>query len=199
MTKKERWELHVENWSECTLCSLKETRTNVIVGHGKLPCDVLVLGLTPSVDDDASDGPFYGRDGNWLRGRLEEVFPSPTYRVFMSNLLGCRVSDLRATAKKTLKKYLKCCKPRVDELIAVANPKVILCLGSNLKPWMERDKTEYTIPRKTAVVFASALMSITRSQPPHQDYLEAEFDLQLREIANLLEISRHAKDHEETG
>jgi len=41
------WSVHKSNWQNCTNCYLSETRSKVILGKGKLPCDVLFVGEAP--------------------------------------------------------------------------------------------------------------------------------------------------------
>lgn len=190
MTRSEKWTLHLATWEDCTLCSLKETRSNVLIGEGAtLPCDLLVLGLAPTISDNTVESVFSGREGIWFREQIATTIPEQ-YKVYMGNLLGCHLSSPKSVPKKTLTKYLKCCQPRVVELLDIANPKVILCLGKELREWME----QLRVSRSVEVVYTTSLQSILRSVPPHSEYLEAEFNLQLREIVTLLE-NNHAKDH----
>ena len=195
MTRKERWSLHLATWSECELCDLSKTRNSVVLGEGKLPCDILVLGTAPGLEDDIVGEPFYGREGNWLRNRLTNEIPGQ-YKIYFDHLLACRWFEADSGKKKRdIDKHIECCKPRVVNLIEIAQPRVILCLGTVVSGWFKKKTTGcISVPKKILVVHAAHLYQITRAKPPQQAYLEATFDLQLRQIVGVLEDS-DAKDH----
>lgn len=52
------YQLHVNRWKDCELCSLCEGRKRVVLSRGTVPADVLFIGEAPWVSEDTIGKPF---------------------------------------------------------------------------------------------------------------------------------------------
>ena len=57
----------------CQKCPLSEKRTHVVVGHGSVPCHLMIIGEGPGEQEDLQGKPFVGRSGQLLTKILEAV------------------------------------------------------------------------------------------------------------------------------
>lgn len=74
----------------CTKCQLAETRTNVVVGNGPVPCNVMVIGEGPGEAEDLSGLPFVGKAGKVLTKLFESVAINRDTDVYIANTVKCR-------------------------------------------------------------------------------------------------------------
>lgn len=109
----------------CTLCpELVKNRTNVVIGDGPIPCNLVFLGEAPGETEDRTGTPFCGTSGTHLRttARLEGLAPD-TYNIL--NVLKCRPPDNR----NPLAEEIANCRPFLLKQLKIINPKVILAVG----------------------------------------------------------------------
>ena len=59
------------NISDCTLCPLAESRTNIVWSRGSQNAKLMILGEAPGEQEDIQGLPFVGRSGSLLN---EELF-----------------------------------------------------------------------------------------------------------------------------
>ena len=61
--------MNLSNWrerqSQCTLCSLHKTRTQVVFGDGCEQARIMFVGEAPGRDEDIKGIPFIGRSGKF--------------------------------------------------------------------------------------------------------------------------------------
>lgn len=69
------FQLHVREWENCTRCPLCETRRNIVLSRGKVPCDVLFIGEGPGESEDVLGAPFVGPAGHLLDHIIERSVP----------------------------------------------------------------------------------------------------------------------------
>ena len=74
----------MKNFDSCMKCKLHKCRRKVVVGRGKLPCDVLFIGEAPGVTEDMLGSAFIGESSMFLDGML---FRSgiDKYRLYFTN------------------------------------------------------------------------------------------------------------------
>ncbi|WP_232726430.1 uracil-DNA glycosylase [Mariprofundus ferrinatatus] len=110
--------------STCRLCSLADTRTNVVFGVGNPQADIVFIGEAPGRDEDIKGEPFVGRAGQLL-DRMLTAIGMDREQVYIMNTIKCRPPNNRD--------------PRVDEVQAcnlwfeqqleLLQPKLICLLG----------------------------------------------------------------------
>ncbi|RAP34258.1 uracil-DNA glycosylase, partial [Candidatus Marinamargulisbacteria bacterium SCGC AG-439-L15] len=74
----------------CQKCGLSETRTQVVVGTGSVPCPLMIIGEGPGEQEDLQGKPFIGRAGQLLTKMLEAVGINRETDAFITNIVKCR-------------------------------------------------------------------------------------------------------------
>lgn len=153
-----RWSNHVAKWSTCTLCPLHETRHNVVLARGNLPCDVLFCGEAPGPGEDMLGKPFVGPAGKLLDRMIREVHKSmpqtEKLRLAFTNLVACIPIDIEEGGKfaEPPKESIEECAPRLLELVEIAKPRLIVRTGVLAKKWVNKYTREATDELGTAFV-----------------------------------------------
>ena len=145
-----RWERHVAAWQDCTRCPLWQTRTKVVLCRGSIPADIAFVGEAPGDSEDLVGNPFVGPAGRLLNGMIRDALaklgheqelptreqpdplPNSPWRMLFSNLVGCmpekRTDDHRPKKESILK-----CRPRLLDLIDMAQPRLIIAVGTTAR------------------------------------------------------------------
>ena len=146
-----RYAQHARNWNGCKRCPLWETRRNVVLARGKIPADVLLIGEAPGPSEDVLAQPFIGPAGKLLDRAIAEanrmvaidelgndIVTTVTDRIAFSNLIACIPLDEEAGRKFTEppESSIVACAPRLRELVAIAAPRAIVCVGGHAKEWV---------------------------------------------------------------
>jgi DNA polymerase len=110
----------------CTLCPLHETRTNVVVGSGPVPCNIMIIGEGPGEQEDLQGLPFVGKSGQLLTKILESVGIDRNSQVFIGNTVKCRPPKNRTPFPSEI----EACKPYLIRQIQLVKPRILLLLGT---------------------------------------------------------------------
>ncbi|MBT4935907.1 uracil-DNA glycosylase [Candidatus Woesearchaeota archaeon] len=115
-----------QEYSTCTQCEkLCESRTQVVFGSGNANADILFIGEAPGANEDKHGIPFCGMSGKILNELLESINLSRD-DIFITNTILCRPPKNRNPAKDEVEN----CRVRLDKLIDVMKPKVIVTIGN---------------------------------------------------------------------
>jgi DNA polymerase len=128
----------VEQWQGCTRCFLKEVRHRTVLVRGDVPCDVLMIGEAPGKSEDDLGAPFVGPAGQLLDQILKRSVPDGV-RVALTNLVAC--IPLTDDGKKLTEppvEAVEACTPRLLEIIDLANPAVVVCVGTEARDWLDQ-------------------------------------------------------------
>jgi DNA polymerase len=109
----------------CTLCRLKDSRTNVVFGEGSEQSLVMFIGEGPGEVEDQTGRPFVGPAGQ----KLTEILESAGLKredVFIGNMVKCRPPGNRVPQKDEI----ETCWPYLQAQIRHIKPKVIVALGN---------------------------------------------------------------------
>jgi DNA polymerase len=117
--------LLMEMVRECGLCSLSESRTNVVFGHGDPNARVLVVGEAPGYEEDIRGEPFVGRAGELLTRMLSSI-GLHRYETYITNVIKCRPPGNRNPAKEEIDH----CVHYLSLQISILHPYIILALGN---------------------------------------------------------------------
>lgn len=112
--------------SACDRCGLAATRTNVVVGTGPVPCNLMIIGEGPGEQEDLHAKPFIGRAGQLLTKILESVGINREKDVFITNIVKCRPPGNRDPKLEEIES----CKDYLIRQIQLIQPKVLILLGS---------------------------------------------------------------------
>jgi DNA polymerase len=110
----------------CQRCGLAATRTNVVVGSGPVPCDLMIIGEGPGEQEDLKGLPFIGKAGQLLTKILEAANIDRETSVYIANTVKCRPPQNRTP----LPTEIEACKPYLLRQIQLVKPKILLLLGS---------------------------------------------------------------------
>jgi len=130
------WQQHVQDWSGCQRCELSRTRHRVVLGKGQVPCDVLLIGEAPGHSEDAIGEPFVGPSGQLLDVIVKQSVPAGI-RLAYTNLIAC--IPLGEDGIKTHDppvEAIEACKLRLTGFIHLANPRLIVCVGTVARDWL---------------------------------------------------------------
>ena len=115
-----------QEYSSCCKCSeLCKSRSQVVFGSGDEKSKLLFIGESPGANEDKQGIPFCGSSGQILNELLNSVGLTRE-DIFITNTILCRPQDNRNPAKEEVEN----CRDRLDKLIAVLQPKVIVTIGN---------------------------------------------------------------------
>ncbi|MFH1429879.1 MAG: uracil-DNA glycosylase [Candidatus Margulisiibacteriota bacterium] len=116
----------VEQCKNCAKCELAKTRTNVVVGVGPVPCDLMLVGEAPGEQEDLQGEPFVGKAGKLLDQILASVGFDRKENIYIANTIKCRPPGNRNPNPDEM----NACHPWLEEQIKLVKPKIILFCGS---------------------------------------------------------------------
>ncbi len=115
-----------QQYSTCQKCStLCTTRTQVVFGSGNPNADILLIGEAPGANEDKNGIPFCGMSGQILDQLLQHIQLSRE-DIFITNTILCRPPNNRNPKKEEVEN----CRERLDQLIEIMQPKVIVTIGN---------------------------------------------------------------------
>lgn len=140
---------HVKQWSSCRRCPLWQTRNKVVLCRGRLPCDVLFVGEAPGKSEDVLGQPFVGPAGQLIDRIVERaLLPWQTpgtvglkynsVTVAFSNLIACiPIGDDGSKTEEPDDRSVSACAPRLTELVEMAQPKLLVAVGSVARDYLQ--------------------------------------------------------------
>ena len=115
-----------KEYSNCQLCpELCQNRTQVVFGEGNPNANVLLIGEGPGANEDEQGIPFCGMSGKIL-DELLAACNMQRSDIFITNTLLCRPPGNRNPKKEEVEN----CRSRLDRLIEIMQPKVIVTIGN---------------------------------------------------------------------
>ncbi|MEK6900789.1 MAG: uracil-DNA glycosylase [Nanoarchaeota archaeon] len=115
-----------EEYKSCTRCSeLLKSRIQVVFGEGNPNAEVLLIGEAPGLNEAKNGIPFCGASGKVLQELLASIGLTRD-DVFITNTILCRPENNRNPAKEEVEN----CRNRLDTLIQIMKPKVIVTIGN---------------------------------------------------------------------
>lgn len=133
------WLDHVNKWKDCKRCPLHDQRDRIVLARGQLPCTVLFVGEAPGASEDALGAPFVGPAGQLLDQIIERALPAGTTYA-LTNLVACYPREAKlAGVNEPEADEILACRERFDELINIARPRLIVCLGVLAENYVAHD------------------------------------------------------------
>jgi uracil-DNA glycosylase len=115
-----------EQYLQCSKCpQLCKNRTQVVFGAGSPDAQVLFIGEAPGANEDKHGQPFCGMSGKILDELLESI-DLKRETIFITNTVLCRPPKNRNPTKEEIEN----CHERLDKLIKIMKPKVIVTIGN---------------------------------------------------------------------
>lgn len=109
----------------CTLCTLAETRTQVVFGTGNPHADLMFVGEAPGFHEDQQGEPFVGAAGNLLTRMIEGIGLRRS-DVYIANVLKCRPPGNRDPEPVEIAS----CRPFLEGQLEAIDPVVVVALGN---------------------------------------------------------------------
>ena len=115
-----------QQYQNCQRCpSLCSSRTQVVFGSGNPQAQILFIGEAPGAEEDKQGIPFCGASGKVLTELLHSISLSRE-DIFITNTTLCRPENNRSPAKEEVQN----CRDRLDQLIHIMKPKIIVTIGN---------------------------------------------------------------------
>lgn len=118
------WEALENAVSQCTLCSLHQTRTQTVFGVGNRHAELMIIGEAPGYHEDQQGEPFVGRAGQLLTSMIKSIGFTRS-DVYIANILKCRPPNNRDPQPDEV----QTCTPYLDQQISLVQPRLLLAVG----------------------------------------------------------------------
>lgn len=158
------FQAHKARWMGCKRCPLHKGRDKVVIYRGDIPCRILFVGEAPGTSEDSLGVPFKGVAGHILDSIIEDalsISERPRPRMGFANMVACIPLD--DDGAKTHKPRHECiieCAPRLRELIGIAKPEWIVCVGDVAEAYLMGEKhqiTDFPRSRMTHITHPAAI------------------------------------------
>ena len=134
------WQAHLNRWDNCQRCELATQRSKMCHARGSLPCDVLFIGEAPGESEDALGLPFKGPAGHLLDHIIRQGLPDGVSYA-LTNLVACFPAEAKKEKiNEPPVEAIRACIPRLAEIVAMARPKLIVCVGQLAAKWVRREE-----------------------------------------------------------
>lgn len=120
-------------------CPLKSTAMNMVFAKGNPKADIMLLGETPSADEDRQGVPFVGPNGELL-DRMLAAIGLNLDNTYISNIIFWRPPGNRTPTEAEI----AACLPFTEQHIALVKPKIIIPLGGVAAKTLLRSKEGIT-------------------------------------------------------
>ena len=142
----------------CSLCTLSNSRKNVVFGEGDINADVMFVGEGPGAVEDETGRPFVGKSGQLLTKIIETTLDLKREDVYIANIVKCRPPLNRTPSKDES----QTCLPFLLKQIELIKPKIIITLGSTSYQYLSGDyDSAISKIRGELIQFSNALLMPT--------------------------------------
>lgn len=120
------WSVLQQTVTQCTACSLHQTRTQTVFGTGNPDADLMLIGEAPGFHEDQQGETLCSRAGQLLTAMIKAMQMERS-EVYIANILKCRPPNNR----DPLPEEVQTCTPFLDQQIALVKPKVLLAVAES--------------------------------------------------------------------
>jgi uracil-DNA glycosylase family 4 len=163
---------------DCHLCSLGETRTNLVLGMGNEHAEIMFVGEAPGFHEDKQGIPFVGPAGQFLDQLLGSI-GLEREQVYIANTLKCRPPQNRDPQPEEL----ATCTPFLFKQIELIKPRIICTLGNHATKTLLQTSTGITklhgkLMRKEGLVYVPLFHpAAALHKPPLKSTLIDDFQM----------------------
>jgi uracil-DNA glycosylase family 4 len=127
------YQKYKEQWKDGCGHDLCDRSCHVVHLRGNVPCDIAFIGEAPGRSENVLGSPFVGPAGHLLDHIIKHstsIIKSPIRTAFM-NMVGClpRSDEDNTKLSEPSEDQVESCKPRLEHLLKVAKPKLIVAVG----------------------------------------------------------------------
>ena len=166
---------HVAQWIDCQRCQLCEDRDRVVLARGQIPCDALFVGEAPGESENVLGRPFCGPAGYLLDDIIERslegnrAVPRFPLRVSFTNLVACIPREDGGKATEPDDESIEACRPRLEQFIALAQPRLIVSVGSLARDWLAQGyrysiRLPQPLPAQIEIIHPAAILRANSAQ-----------------------------------
>lgn len=139
------FQAHCRKWQHGCGALECDKALNIVLCKGKVPCDIAFVGMAPGPSEDSRGSPFVGPAGQLLDDIVRPSVPEG-YRLLYANLVACRPYDVyeRKKVMEPSVDQIERCLPRLEELITLAQPRLIVCVGAQARDWLDPTAFRFT-------------------------------------------------------
>lgn len=184
-----------DGWADCRACPLADHRYQLVHLRGEVPATVAFLGEGPGPSENLMGFPFVGPAGDLMDEMILAALEASSLRDKAGDLLRPRMAFLNLVAclphqdgggvRPPKKSEAKACSPRVEELLDLLEPEVIIRVGRTpgqfLPQW--KDARLVTVPHPAGI------LRILEDNPTKAALDQKRFHLTLLNALNSLEDS----------
>jgi uracil-DNA glycosylase family 4 len=134
------YQKHCARWRDGCGSEHCPKATRKVFARGRLPCDVLFVGEAPAESEDTCGSPFVGKAGHLLDQIIAAALgPDPSVSWAFTNVVACipRGDDGKKFREPDVDQ-MESCQPRLTELVALADPRLVVCVGKVAREWLQR-------------------------------------------------------------
>jgi len=143
---------------QCALCTLSNSRKQVVFAEGNLNADIMFVGEAPGSVEDEMGRPFVGKSGELLTKIIETTLDMKREDVYITNIVKCRPPLNREPSKDEAQK----CLPFLMKQIELVKPKIIITLGATSYRYLSGDHTSAISKIRGEIIqFSHALLMPT--------------------------------------
>lgn len=143
MTPYQQFKLH---WEDCRKCDLCKTRTKIVLARGQLPCDALCVAESPGKSEDVLGVPLIGPAGKLfdsIVAQAKRMADAQDLRIGYTNMICCiPIDEDGEKTKEPDDKHVQACARRLREFVLLADPKLIVCVGTVSTDYLVHRKNE---------------------------------------------------------
>jgi uracil-DNA glycosylase family 4 len=121
---KNHWSLLGTAVQQCNQCPLHEARKQSILGRGNLSAELMIILLSPSMDDDA-DGQLCSGEAHALLRKMLSAIDIAIEDVYLTSLLKCAVPVNHTISANELQQ----CNTYLQQQIRLVQPRQLVVLG----------------------------------------------------------------------
>ena len=143
---------------QCSLCTLSNSRKQVVFGEGSPDADIMFIGEAPGSVEDETGRPFVGKSGELLTKIIETTLDVKREDVYIANIVKCRPPLNREPSQDEAQK----CLPFLMKQIELVKPKIIITLGVTSYQYLSGDyESAISKIRGEIIQFSHALLMPT--------------------------------------
>lgn len=196
------WDSLQQAVSQCTVCSLHQTRTQTVFGVGNHRANLMIIGEAPGFHEDQQGEPFVGRAGQLLTAMIKTMGFERS-QVYIANILKCRPPNNRDPQPDEVQS----CTTFLDQQILLIKPRLLLAVGRIASHYLLKTKSSLESLRSKIHCYGDSETPLIVTYHPAYllrnpiDKKKAFVDLQFtqRTLRNLLGATSHGRIPAATG
>ena len=124
---KTEWLPYFNEWIHCEQCPLLKA-TPVIYPRGKIPCDILFIGMNPGITENSLGFPMTGPTREEIDNWITMGIPSSA-RWAIQNVVACVTRETMIRTRDPTVVEVSNCRQRLIQFVRLADPGKIVILG----------------------------------------------------------------------